>query len=86
MHVRTDPQLLTDASKDHPVLLVVQTQGAAGTPNIFIGGDQTSLALNGLEIAPGGASPQITVTSPYYIQCDTTGGTTQETVVNINRL
>lgn len=86
MTITTKPQLLTDASKEHPVLIVVQNLGANGTPNIYIGDDQTSLLLNGLQIAPGGASPQITVTSPYYIICDSTGGTMQSVVVNINRL
>lgn len=77
---------ITDASKQRPVLLVVQNNGAGGTPNIFIGDDQTSLQQSGLLIPAGAASPQITITSPYYVIADSVGGSSQDVKWNVNRL
>lgn len=80
-------ELLVDASVDNPMLAIVQNNGAAGSNNLFVGEDQSSLQQNGLQIAPGGASPQLTLTNPLFGSIDDTGGgASQDVIVNKQRL
>ena len=86
--------LLMDASIENPALVTIQNNGAAGTPTLYVGEDQTgvlsdareTVARVSLSIAPGGASPQLTITAPLFGAIDATGGTTQSVVVNKQRL
>lgn len=81
------PRIFARASKEKPLLIVVQNRGAAATPNLVIGPDTAprGLLLNGLLIAPGAASPQLTITEPYLIISDTPG-TPQTYTVRVDNL
>lgn len=69
------PRMFTVGSKDRPLLVVIQNMGGVGTPNLRVGRHPYEMlkGQDGILVGPGNASPQLTVTEPYYIMSDTVG-------------
>ena len=87
-------EILVHADAKNPVLVVIQNNGAGGTPNLYFGDDPANVLQDAAAqvsrsstiIAAGGASPQLTLTRPMYGAIDSSGGSTQVVTVNIQRL
>ncbi len=69
------PRIFTVGSKHKAVLVVVQNMGGAGTPDLVVGRHPYQMihGQDGIRIGPGNASPQLTITEPYYIMSGTPG-------------